>query len=431
MGGCVRDRLLGALDPDDLDLVVQGSALEAATLLFDKGVAEAPPAVYPRFGTAMVMILGRRIELATSRSESYQHGSRKPEVAPASLEEDMLRRDFTLNALMECLWTGEVIDLLGTGLKDLENRILRTPRDPLLTFTDDPLRMLRAVRFKHRFGLSYSDGLEEAISAKAPEAAHLSGERIRDELVKMITAPTAAEAIDDLRRLGLLDVFAPELSAMKGVHQGGAHHLDVWDHSLLTLKQAKTSDLTLALACLLHDIGKPSTKSLEPDGRIRFFKHEDVGEKMAFDLLSRLRISQKQAKEVSLLVKNHMRLGSLKSMTPSAARRLIRDLGDAAEKLLDLIQADILALKPGQDVMDLTPFRQAIAQVREAESVPQWESPLDGAEISELTGIPPGPQIGQLKELLREEAIEGRILPGDKEAARIWLAERLAEGASQ
>lgn len=427
VGGCVRDRLLGELDPDDLDLVVQGSALEAATLLHETGVADAPPAVYPRFGTAMVMIQGRRIELATARAESYQPGSRKPEVVPATLGEDMLRRDFTLNALIECLWTGEVIDLLGLGLSDLENRILRTPRDPHLTFTDDPLRMLRAVRFKHRFGLTYVEGLEDAIASKAPEARHLSGERIRDELVKMITAPTAAESMEDLRRFGLLDVFAPELSAMKGVHQGGAHHLDVWDHSLLTLKNAATSDLTLALACLLHDVGKPSTKSIEADGRIRFLKHEDVGAAMALGLLSRLRISQKQAKEVGLLVKNHMRLGSLKSMTPTAARRLIRDMGEDTEKLLDLIQADILSLRPGQEVMNLAPFRQAIADVRKADSAPSWESPLNGGEIIELVGIPPGPQIGSLKESLREEVIEGRIAQGDKEAAKAWLRQSLAQ----
>lgn len=421
VGGCVRDRLLGTPEPDDLDLVVQGSALEVAKLLYTQRVADSPPAVYARFGTAMVMVQGRRIELATARAESYQPGSRKPEVVPASLEEDMLRRDFTINALMESLWTGEVIDLLGSGLSDLKKGILRTPRDPNLTFTDDPLRMLRAVRFKHRFALTYAEGLEGAIREKASECRHLSQERIRDELVKMILHPTGPQALDDLRRLGLVAIFAPEMAAMKGVEQGGAHHLDVWDHTLLTLEKAATLDLPLALACLLHDIGKPPTKSVEPDGRIRFFKHEDVGADLAYQLLFRLKFSIREAKQVALLVKNHMRLGSLTSMTPSAARRLVREMGEDTERLLDLIQADILALRPGQTVMNLTPFREAIAAVRESESAPQWESPLDGREIMEVTGIPPGPELGALKERLREEVIEGRISPGDKSAACEWL----------
>lgn len=421
VGGCVRDRLLGTPESDDLDLVVQGSALEVAKLLYEQGAADSPPAVYARFGTAMVMVQGRRIELATARAESYQPGSRKPEVVPASLEEDMLRRDFTINALMESLWTGEVIDLLGSGLSDLKEGILRTPRDPNLTFTDDPLRMLRAVRFKRRFALTYAPGLEEAIAERAPECRHLSQERIRDELVKMILHPTGPAALEDLRRLGLIEVFAPELAAMKGVEQGGAHHLDVWDHSLLTLGKAATQDLLLALACLLHDLGKPPTKSVDPEGRIRFFKHEEVGAELAYQLLFRLKFSIKEARQVALLVKNHMRLGSLTSMTPSAARRLVREMGEDTERLLDLIQADILALRPGQTVMDLAPFRRAIAEVRESESAPQWESPLDGREIMEATGILPGSELGAVKERLREEVIEGRILPGDKSAAYEWL----------
>lgn len=430
VGGCVRDRLLGDKEPDDLDLVVDGSALEAAKLLYEKGVADDYPAVYARFGTAMVMVDGQKIELATARAESYQYGSRKPEVQPAPLLEDMMRRDFTLNALMESPWTGEVIDLLGTGRADLENRVLRTPRDPLITFTDDPLRMFRAVRFRHRFGLTYAEGLEEAIRSKAPEVKHLSGERIREEFVKMLLTPTASAALEDLFRLGLLDVFAPELSAMKGVEQGSAHHLDVWGHSLLTLEKAETQNLTLALACLLHDVGKPPTRTLEADGRIRFFKHEEVGADISRTLLDRLKFSQKQISAVALLVRNHMRFGSIQSLSAAGARRLIRDLGDQLEPLFDLVEADIKALRPGQPTMNLNPFREAVAQVLEAESAPHWESPLTGHEISEAFSIPPGPALGQIKDALREEVIEGRIAPGDKEAACAWVQAWLAKQGS-
>lgn len=426
VGGCVRDRLLGDKDPDDLDLVVDGSALEAAKLLYERGVADDFPAVYARFGTAMVMVEGQKIEFATARAESYQYGSRKPEVQPAPLLEDMLRRDFTLNALMESPWTGEIIDLLGRGLDDLNQRLLKTPRDPLITFTDDPLRMLRAVRFKHRFGLSYAEGLEDAIIAKSSEVSHLSGERIREEFVKMIMAPTASAAMEDLYRFGLLDVFAPELSAMKGVEQGSAHHLDVWGHSLLTLEKAEASSLTLALAALLHDVGKPPTKTIEPDGRIRFFKHEEAGAEIVRTVLDRLKFSQKQINSVALLVKNHMRFGSIQNLTPSGARRLIRDLGGELELLFQLVEADIKAIKPGQPTMDLTQFRQAVSDVLAAESAPSWESPLTGSEISNLFKIPPGPELGRLKEALKEEVIEGRIAAGDKQAAVTWLAATLA-----
>ncbi len=421
VGGCVRDRLLGDKDPDDLDLVVEGSALEAAKLLYELGVAEDYPAVYARFGTAMVTVENQKIELASARAESYRYGSRKPDVQPASLLEDMTRRDFTLNALMESPWTGEIIDLLGRGLEDLGNRVLRTPRDPLLTFADDPLRMFRAVRFKHRFGLTYADGLESAILAKSSEARHLSGERIRDELVKMILAPTAGAALNDLCRLGLLDVFAPEISAMKGVEQGSAHHLDVWGHSLLTLQKAQTDSLTLALACLLHDAGKPVTRSVEQDGRIRFYKHEDVGAEIAIAVLNRLKFSQKQISSVALLVKNHMRFGSIQTLSPSGVRRLIRDLGDELDDLFALVQADMSALRPGQKTMDISPIRQAVEEMRLYESAPQWESPLTGGEISLAAGIDPGPELGRIKDALREEVIEGRIVAGDKAAALEWI----------
>lgn len=431
VGGCVRDRLLGDKDPDDLDLVVEGSALEAAKLLFDKGVADDFPAVYARFGTAMVMVEGQKIELATARAESYQYGSRKPEVQPAPLLDDMTRRDFTLNALMESPWTGEVIDLLGMGRADLENRMLRTPRDPHITFTDDPLRMFRAVRFRHRFALSYAEGLEDAIRVKAPEAKHLSGERIREEFVKMLLAPTAPSALEDLYRLGLLDVFAPELSAMKGIEQGSAHHLDVWGHSLLTLSKAETNDLTLALACLLHDVGKAPTRTLEPDGRIRFFKHEEVGAEIARTILDRLKFSQKQIAAVALLVRNHMRFGSIQSLSAAGARRLIRDLSDQLDSLFALVEADISALKPGQPTMDLNRFREAVEAVRSAESAPQWESPLSGNEIALAAGIKPGPELGRLKDALREEVIEGRIASGDKEAALAWLEQAVSGGDTQ
>lgn len=427
VGGAVRDELLYGSARDDFDIVLQGSSQELARLLFESRVSTIAPVTYERFGTAMVRVKDTQIELVTARRESYDEGSRKPNVQSATLEEDALRRDFTVNTLMRNLHTGERLDPLGVGLQDLKNRVLRTPVEPAATFHDDPLRMLRAVRFRWKLGFTPAKGLYDAVRAEAHRLKIISGERIRDELTKMLLQPTAAQAFAELMDLGLLDQFAPELRPMVGLEQGDYHHLDAWGHSLLVLQNVRPGDLVLSWAALLHDLGKPSTRFVDDEGRTRFFGHEQVGAKIAEALLRRLKLPVREIEEIGVLIRNHMRLTSVGRFSSTAARRLVRDLGDQVPRLLDLIEADRAGHKPGVPSVDLVPIREKLARVQLETPRETLESPLEGQEIMSLLGIPPGPEVGKWKTFLTEQVLEGLLAPGDKPAAEAALLRAVAE----
>jgi poly(A) polymerase len=249
----------------------------------------------------------------------------------------------------------------------------------------------------------------------------VSFERIHDELVKMLLSPTAADALDDLMLLGLIDIFAPEMLPMVGCTQGKWHHLDVWDHSLLVVRNAGPGNLTLTLAAFLHDVAKPATRSVDDHGDIRFFGHESVGAEMAREILRRLKFSNDQVEDVVRLVKNHMRLGSFSEFTPAAARRLIRDLGDQTDDLLALVEADANGLKAGVRIFDSLPIRERLATVQRQTPKESLQSPLSGKEIMDLAGLAAGPEVGRLKDLLIEQVLEGNLEPDDKEAATAYL----------
>ncbi|MBX3110897.1 MAG: HDIG domain-containing protein [Fimbriimonadaceae bacterium] len=422
VGGAVRDLLLGMPAPKDVDLVVEGDATALAQTLWERGVAEHPPTLYANFGTAQVKVEGVVVEAVTARKESYRGDSRKPTVEPASLLEDAQRRDFTVNALLLDPETGEVTDPLGQGLADLESRTLRTPLGPAETFSQDPLRMLRAVRFRWQVGLTPAPGLVEAVRESAPRLAIISVERIAAELGTMLGRTTASDALRDLMDWGLLDQFWPEFGATRGVDQGSYHHLDVWEHTLLVVRSAQIDDLVTNLGCLFHDVGKPATRSVEPGGKVRFFDHENVGAETAREMLQRLRFPGETVTRVCRLVKNHMRLGSAAVFTPSAARRVVRDLGEDVGRLLDLVDADVRSLRPGVDVhLNLGKVRQTVAMVQQATPADRLVSPLDGREIMAVAGVGPGPEVAHLKRRLTEEVLEGRIQTGDKAAARAFL----------
>lgn len=425
-GGAVRDRMLGGAPSHDLDLVVEGDSLAAAELLWEKGLALAPPQTYPRFGTALVRLPGVDLELAWARKESYDADSRKPHTEAGTLEEDAFRRDFTVNALMQRLESGEIVDHTGRGLDDLKNRILRTPLEPARTFHDDPLRMLRAVRFRHRLDLSYADGLPEAIRQESHRLTVVSAERIRDEIEKMLIHRSAPAAMNDLMDFGLFDQIVPELRAMKGVEQGHWHHLDVWDHSLLVLKNLRLDDPIDKWAALLHDVAKPQTKVTDERGHIRFFGHEAMGEKMALQIMLRLRYSQKDAEAVAKLVKNHMRLGTLSEPSDAALRRLIRDMGSLLESLIALVEADASALRPGVKALDLGKLKAALARIEEQTPAEKLRSPLDGGEIMALLGIPAGPRVGLIKASLEDMVVQGTLAPDDRAGATIAAQEMAA-----
>ncbi len=336
-----------------------------------------------------------------------------------------------MNALLYNLHVHEVYDPLG-GLADLEARLLRTPLEPAATFAEDPLRMLRAVRFVHQLGFAPAPALYPAIRAERGRLGIVSVERIQAELDRMLLLPNADRALADLMTLGLFERLAPELLDLVGVEQGRYHHLDVWEHSLLVVRNLRRTgvpadDLVLALSALLHDVGKPTTRSVDAEGNTRFFSHEVVGADLGRAILVRLRYSNDVVDRVVRLVRGHMRLGSSPTFTDAAARRLLRDFGEDLELLLRLIEADAASLRPGLKTIDLDSIRAALTRVAAHTPVERLTSPLSGEAIMALLGVEGGPIVGRVKRWLQEEVLEGRLEPGDTARAASLVRSRAWE----
>mgnify|MGYP003766722365 CR=1 FL=1 len=426
VGGIVRDRIMGRPPTEDVDIVLEGNALEFARFLHRKGIAEHRPVTYPRFGTAMVTIEGRTIELVSARRESYAPESRKPRVEPASLMDDVMRRDFTINTLLENLHTGEVLDLTGRGRADIEAGIIRTPTEPQTTFYDDPLRMLRAVRFAVRFGFEIEPVTYEAIVRDAERLKIISKERIRDEFAKIMLSDDPDKGLRMLSDTGLLRQFAPELLEMQGVDQTGPHVWDVWNHTLEALNSLpKQADLVLRLAVLFHDTGKPRTKTIDPDGDVHFYGHEDLSAEIARRVLNRLRFPAHEINRVVRLVSMHMRIGEYREEWKDAAvKRLMRDAGADMPDLLALAYADRYGSNPHPSLEGLNDLQERIEDILLKVKVEELESPLGGREIMDLLGLAPGPKVAEVKDFLCDEVIEGRLEPHDTDTARRLVIER-------
>ncbi|MCX6359087.1 MAG: HD domain-containing protein [Armatimonadetes bacterium] len=425
VGGVPRDRLLGLPVADDVDLVTDLDALDLAQLLHRSPLSEHAPVVYPRFGTARLTLAGCAVELVTARAENYDAGSRKPNVRRAGLMADALRRDFTINTLMEGLHSGETLDLTGRGLADLRAGEIRTPLEPRLTFYDDPLRMLRAVRFAVRFGFTIEPATWQAMREEWSRLDLLcdrpvvSAERIRDEFCKTLMLPNASRGLALLMECGLLAAFAPELSAMVGVTQNSWHIHDVWSHTLAALAVvAPDADLDVRIAVLLHDVGKPPTRGSDERG-IHFYEHPTVGADLAGRLLHRLRFSTHDTERVTTLVKQHMRLGEARpEWSDAAIRRLVRDTGDELQSLFDVAACDLAAMNPEAPVTDLRALRARIDEVNGQYNAAKVGSPLTGRELMDLLGLPPGRDVGRAKAHLVELVLDGSLAPDDTDGAR-------------
>ena len=404
VGGYVRDRLLGRPHLD-LDLVVEdGDGVELARR-FAQVAGAPPPVTFERFGTAQVTLPGRLVEFVTARAESYAPDSRKPTVRRATLEEDLRRRDFTVNTLLMDL-DGNVHDPLG-GRKDLEARVLRTPADPRQTFADDPLRMLRGIRFAAELGFAPAPDLVPAMRELKPRLAPpvISVERISDELRKMLESTRPKLALELLDEAGLLEVILPEIAACKGVAQTGFHTHDVFGHTLLTVEHTD-ADLLLRVAALFHDVGKP--KTARGDGT--FIGHEEVGAEITRAALERLRFSQRETDVVTGLVRLHLRPVFYRSeWTDGAVRRLARDAGHLLERLMALARADIAASAyPHPEKLDELQARlDAVRDERPSRLQPL----VTGEDIMRARGIGPGPEVGRIKHRLEEMVIDGEIAP--------------------
>ena len=432
VGGYVRDLLLGRPEASDVDLVLESApAQDAGEWLRRRWKRREPVVAFERFGTAQVSFLvagGQRftVELVRARREAYLSHSRKPEVQAATLEEDALRRDFTVNTLLLGS-RGQVLDPIGRGLEDLHRGLLRTPLEPAATFSEDPLRMLRAARFAAQLGFRIDPKVAEGMRESAARIGIVSVERVRDELLKLLLAPEAATGLHLLLETGLLRQVAPEVAQMAGVEQGGYHLGDVFLHSALAVEKAPVARV-VRLAALLHDVGKPVTAKPSPSGPT-FHRHQQVGAEIARELLRRLRLPNSEVDRVSRLVELHMHPIQYRSeWADSAVRRLWHRAGDLLPELLQLARADTLASGyPGTAQLDELESRLE-AVVREN---PGGLRPaLGGAQLKAWKGWPDGPWIGRAQRLLLEAAVQGELATGAEDleaAARAYLQQRLSE----
>jgi poly(A) polymerase len=421
VGGFVRDRLLG-VPGKDIDTVAVGDDGVAVLADLARTFGWAQPQRFERFGTAQVRGDGFVVEAVRARAERYDPESRKPDVTPGTLEQDVWRRDFTVNALCQTL-DGRLIDITGRGLADLRAGVLRTPLAPADTFAEDPLRMLRAARFRARLGFELAPGLMEAMREQADRVSILSVERITDELRRLLTAPHPRIGMLVLLESGILGRILPEVAAMAGVEQGGYHIYDVLEHTLHALDEAPPDPVT-RLGVLFHDVGKPPTHATTADGRHTFYEHPQIGAEMTRAILLRLRFSNEETAAVSRLVRLHLRPIQYDeaSFSDAAVRRLIRDSGELRLRMLDVARADTRASSfPSTDGIDR--LEQRMAALDAGGSVSALRDPLSGDELQAIYRRGPGPWIREVKTAIRDAILEGELPPADANAARRWLAE--------
>jgi poly(A) polymerase len=432
VGGFVRDICLRR-PSKDIDIVTVGSGIELAAAVAAKLGKGAHLSVFRTFGTAQVKGAGLEMEFVGARKESYNRDSRKPVVEDGTLEDDLNRRDFTINAMAISLNPddfGQLLDPFG-GLGDLESLTIRTPLNPDITFDDDPLRMMRAVRFASQLGFFIHPDTFEAIARNVQRLAIVSQERITDELNKIILSPRPSIGFDLLDRTGLLPLIIPELSALKGVEtREGIGHKDNFAHTLLVLDNVarQSQDLWLRWSAILHDIAKPAVKRWDNRMGWTFHNHNYVGARMVNTIFRRLRLpTDAKLRYVQKMVDLHMRpiILSDEEITDSALRRLLFDAGDDFEHLMILCEADITSKNPVKVRRYLENFRlvrKKMTAIEEKDRVRNFQPPVSGEEIMSTFGLSPSPPVGRLKTALKDAILDG-IIPNEYEAARLFLLE--------
>lgn len=424
VGGYVRDYYLRR-PSSDIDVVVVGSGIAVAEELGK--VLGTKVVVYKTYGTAMLRWRGIEVEFVGARKESYTPESRNPHVEPGTLEDDQRRRDFTINAMA---WSvngknfGELVDPFG-GMEDMDDCIIRTPCEPDTTFSDDPLRMMRAVRFASQLGFDIDDETFEGICRQAERIKIISKERIIVELNKILASPVPSIGLTLMHTSGLLKFVLPELERMSGIERRGKHaHKDNFEHTMKVLDNlAKRSDnLWLRWAALLHDIGKPTTKNFEPQHGWTFHQHEVVGSKMIPQIFRRMKLPMNEPmRYVQKMVFLHMRPIVLSEdlVTDSAVRRLLFEAGDDIEELMTLCEADITSgidAKVQRYLRNFELVRSKMKDLEERDRVRNFQPPITGDIIMKTYNIPPCSVIGEIKEVIKNAILDG-VIPNEYDAA--------------
>ena len=428
VGGYVRDLLLGR-PCRDIDILVMGDGIafaRAAAAATGAGTVVA----FERFGTAMVPVENGKVEFVGARKEKYDPESRNPSVAPGTIAEDLLRRDFTVNAMAASLnrgTFGELHDPLG-GREDLKNRILRTPLEPEKTFDDDPLRMMRAVRFASQLKFAILSSVLEAIVSMRDRLAIVAGERVTEEFMKILATPAPSEGLRLMFDTGLLQRVFPEIAQMSGVDQRrDHHHKDVFLHTCTVVDNVAlvSENVWLRFAALVHDIAKPRTKAFKEGTGWTFHGHEEIGARMMKKIFQRLKLPQDHLPYVEKLVRLHLRPMALvdDGVTDSAVRRLVFETGDDIDDLMILCRADITSKNPSLVARYRENYEvvaKKIVEVEERDRLRNWQPPVRGEEIMAVCGIEPGRPVGALKKAIEEAILDGRI-PNEHDAALAYL----------
>ena len=419
VGGYVRDIFLER-PSNDIDVVVVGSGISVAKELKKILGHKAHLSVFKNFGTAQVKFKDTEVEFVGARKESYSHDSRKPIVENGTLEDDQNRRDFTINAMAICLNKsrfGELVDPFN-GLADLEDGIIATPLEPGITFSDDPLRMMRCVRFATQLNFQIEDETFEALERMADRIKIVSGERIEVELNKIMLSPVPSKGLVDLQRCGLLNILMPEVAALDIVEQkNGRAHKNNFYHTLEVLDNVarKSDSLWLRWAALLHDVGKTKTKRWDPAIGWTFHNHNYIGAKMVNDIFRRLKLPLgSELKYVQKLVDLHMRPQVIadSEVTDSAVRRLLNDAGDDIDDLMTLCEADITSKNEVRKKMFLENFRmvrEKLADLQEKDYKRLLQPVIDGNEIMELFHLKPSREVGILKQYLKDAVLDNKV----------------------
>lgn len=419
VGGFVRDALLKRGEAKDIDIVAVGSGIDLAKAVA-KAIGTKRVNIFKNFGTAQVISEDLEIEFVGARKESYDRNSRKPSVENGSLEDDQKRRDFTINALAICLNKGRFGELIDpfNGIQDLEDKIIRTPLDPDQTFSDDPLRMMRAIRFATQLDFHIEESCLASIKSQNERLKIISVERITTELNKIMAAPKPSKGLILLYRTHLLKHFLPEVTALAGVEEiEGQTHKDNFYHTAIVVDNlASTSEnIWLRYAALFHDIGKPVTKKFVPHIGWTFHSHEFVGGKMVNKIFKRLKFPLGEPlRYVKKIVQLSSRPQSVAddTATDSAARRLLFDAGEDIEDLMLLCEADITTRNKQKKQQFLENFRlvrEKLIEVEAKDHLRNFQPPIGGEEIMRIFNLKPGPQIGILKNAIKDAILEGEI----------------------